>query len=80
MNTTIKILINKTCLASDIFLTKFSFTKSIVSVELDAITKLDKVDIDADKTKITTSAIIPAESPESIVGIIESKPFVAMSI
>ena len=36
--------------------------------------------MDADKTKITTSAIIPSDSPESIVGTTESKPFALMSI
>ena len=41
--------------------------------------KLESVDIDADKTKITTSAIIPSDRPLNIVGIIESKPFAAMS-
>ena len=44
------------------------------------MTSEDKVDIDAERTKITTIAIIPAESPESIVGTIESNPFAAMSI
>ncbi len=79
MNTTIKILMTKTCFASLIFFMKLSFNKSIVSVELDAITSDESVDIDADKTKITTNAIMPSVKPESIVGIIESNPFALMS-
>ena len=72
MNTTINTRIKKTCRASLISLKKAPLIKSIVNVELDAITSDDKVDIDADKTKITTKAIIPSESPDNIVGTIES--------
>ena len=80
INTTTRILIDKTCFLSLISLIKLSFKKSIVSVELDAITSDESVDIDADKTRITTSAISIGLNPESIVGIIESYPLAATSI
>ena len=61
-------------------LMKCPLRKSIVRVELDAITSEDSVDMDAESTRITTRAIMNGESPESMVGITESKPFFAMSI
>ena len=79
MNTTTKIRINKTCADSFICGAKLSRIKSSVNVDAETITKLESVDIDADKTKITTSAIMPSDRPLNIVGIIESKPFAAMS-
>lgn len=80
INTTTRILMYNTCFLSLIFFIKLSFKKSIVSVELEAITRDDSVDIDADSTRITTSAISSGLKPESIVGIIESYPFAATSI
>ena len=80
MNMTIKTRIKKTCFASDMSFAKLSLMRSIANVELDAITNDDSVDIDADNTKMTIMAIIPADNPDSIVGMIESKPLAAMSI
>ena len=80
MKITTKILIDKSCFFSSIFLTILSFKKSIVSVDDEAITSEESVDIDAERTRITTSAISGAESSLSIVGMIESNPFALTSI
>jgi len=80
INTTIKMRISNTCFFSLMFFTKLSLIKSIVNVELDAITSEDNVDIEADNTKITTKAISTDGSPDNMVGIIESKPFASTSI
>ena len=80
INTTIKTRISNTCFFSLMFFTKLSLIKSIVNVELDAITSEDNVDIEADNTKITTKAISTDGSPDNMVGIIESKPFASTSI
>ena len=53
---------------------------SYAQIMADAITSDESVDIDADKTRITTSAISIGLNPESIVGIIESYPLAATSI
>ena len=74
MNTTMKTLIRITCFFSLIFLMMLPLSRSIVSVELEAITSDDSVLIEADRTKITTIAIRKSGRVESIVGIIESKP------
>ena len=52
----------------------------MVSVELDAITREDSVDMEADRTRITTSAIRIGDRLDSMVGMTESKPFASMSI
>ena len=57
IKTTIKIRMETTCFFSFIFLIILSFSRSIVKVEEEAITSEDKVDMEADKTRITTSAI-----------------------
>ena len=80
MNTTIKLRIYMTCLDSLISLMMLSLMRSIVNVELEAMTSEESVDIEAESTNMTISAIIPSERPESIVGIIESKPLALMSI
>ena len=49
--------------------------KSSVSVELDVKTREERVDIDAERTRIRTIAINTSLKPESIVGTIESNPF-----
>ena len=74
MNTTISILIMKTWVLSPISLAKFSFIKSSVRVELDAITRDDSVDMDAESTSSTTRAMSMSGSPDTIAGIIESYP------
>ena len=43
--------IQSTCFLSLIFWKKISFKKSMVRVELEAITREDKVDMEADSTK-----------------------------
>ena len=80
INTTTSKRIQNTCFLSLIFFANNSLIKSMVSVELDAITKEDKVDMEADNTSITTSAISIGDNPESIVGITESNPLAAISI
>ena len=45
---------------------------SIVSVELEAITREESVDMLADNTRIMTNAIKTSGRSESIVGMIES--------
>ena len=54
--------------------------KSNVKVELEASTREDRVDMDADSTRITTTAIRIAGRPDSMVGMTESYPPTAMSI
>ena len=48
--------------------------KSSVSVELEVKTSEERVDIEADKTRIKTTAIRTSPSPASIVGTTASKP------
>ncbi len=52
----------------------------MVKVELDAMTRELRVDMEAESTKITTRAISTGPRFCSIVGITESKPPEAMSI
>ena len=80
MNTTISIRMENTCFLSSIFRKQTSFRKSMVRVELEAMTKEDNVDIEADSTRITTRAISRGDRPESMVGMMESNPFAATSI
>ena len=49
-----------------------SFKKSRVRVELEASTREDRVDIEADSTRITTTAMSRSGRPESMVGMMES--------
>ena len=72
MNTTISSRITSTCRRSSMSLTRLSLIKSSVSVELDASTSDDSVDIDADSTRITTTPISAGERFSSIVGTMES--------
>ena len=53
-------------------LMKCPFSRSRVSVELEAKTSDDRVDIEADSTRITTTPSNISGSPESITGITES--------
>ena len=46
--------------------------KSNVNVELEVSTKEERVDMDAESTKITTTAIRKEDRPESMVGMMES--------
>ena len=51
--------------------------KSSVSVELDASTSDESVDIDAESTRMSTTAMSVSPSPESMVGTMLSKPSAA---
>ena len=66
------ILIQINCFFSLISFTNNGLIKSSVSVELDVSTRLDKVDMDADKTSTMTIPIRMSGRLESIVGIIVS--------
>ena len=59
---------------------KLPFRKSMVMVELEASTRLDRVDIDAESTRITTMAMRMSGRPESIVGITASYPPTGMPL
>ena len=80
MNTTIRPFIQRTCFFSSISLTTVPLRKSSVRVELEASTREDRVDMEADSTRMTTTAIKRAGRPDSMVGMTESKPLAAMSI
>ena len=54
--------------------------KSSVKVELDAKTREESVDMEAESTRMTTTAIRIVGSPDSIVGTTESYPLAAISI
>ena len=72
MNTTTNTRMQNTCFFSSMSFTKLSFRKSMVMVELDASTSEDSVDMEADRTRITTMAIRMSGRPDSIVGITAS--------
>ena len=72
MNTTISIRMMKTCFFSSMSLMMFPFRKSSVSVELEASTSEDSVDIDADRTRITTTPISSGDRVSSILGTMAS--------
>ena len=44
----------------------------MVRVELEAMTKEDKVDMEADSTRITTRAMSMGDRPDSMAGIMAS--------
>ena len=72
INTTRSPRIHFTCFFSSISFIILPLIKSNVKVELDANTREDRVDMDAESTKITTTAIKIVGRPESIVGTTES--------
>ena len=51
----------------------------MVKVEEEAITREDKVDIEAERTRITTTAISRSGRPESMAGMMASYPSEATS-
>ena len=61
-----------TCVFSFIFLKKHPFKKSSVSVEEDVMTREERVDMDAESTRITTRAIRTGPRLESMVGMMAS--------
>ena len=60
------------CFFSLKFFTTVPLMKSNVSVELDANTSEDNVDIEADNTSTTTTAINSGDRSDNIVGMMES--------
>ena len=60
------------CFFSLIFFITVSFRKSSVRVELDVRTREDRVDMDADSTRITTMPTRMSGSPDSIKGMMLS--------
>ena len=72
MKITIKTLMIFNCFFSSISLATWPFNKSSVRVELEARTNDESVDIEADKTKMTTTASKISGKPDSITGITES--------
>ena len=73
----------KTLIMSIFFLSVISFfticplMRSSVRVELEVRTRDESVDMDAERTRITTIPIRISGSPESIVGMTASKPFLS---
>lgn len=72
MKMTMSTRMMSTWVFSFISFTKLSFKKSRVRVELEASTREDRVDMEADSTRITTMAMSTSGSPESMVGMMES--------
>ena len=70
MNTTMKMRITSTCFLSSIFLITLSLSRSIVSVEDEAMTSEDRVDIEAESTRITTMAISSSGKSQNILNAI----------
>ena len=60
------------CFFSLMFLASFPLMKSSVSVELEVRTREERVDMEAERTRITTMAIRKVERPESMVGMTAS--------
>ena len=79
IKTTISRRMQKSCFFSFMFFATVSFRKSIVRVELEAITSEDRVDMDADNTKITTRAMSSGERFDNMVGMMASYPWVVTS-
>ena len=80
MKTTIRPRMMRIWRFSSISLMKWSFRKSRVRVELEASTREDRVDMEAESTRMTTTAMSTSDSPESMVGMMESYPLAATSI
>jgi hypothetical protein len=74
MKTAIKILIENSWALSSILRTIFPFKKSRAKVDAEVMTSDESVDIDAAKTSTITTPISGSGNPESMEGIMESKP------
>ena len=70
--TTMKQRMMNTASLSSIFLMMLPRSRSMVRVEEDAMTREDRVDMEADRTRTTTTAMRISGRPESMVGMIES--------
>ena len=80
MNTTMRHRITRTCFFWLMPFTRWSRIRSRVRVELEASTREDRVDMEAESTRMTTTAMSTSDSPESMVGMMESYPLAATSI
>ena len=74
INTTIRTLMQSTFALSDIFFTTAPSIKSSVKVELDARTRDESVDMDAESTSIITIPISTSLSEPNISGTTASYP------
>ena len=74
MNTTISIRMISSCFFSSISLTTRPLSRSSVTVEDDVSTREDSVDMEAERTRMITTAIRKGERLFSMVGITLSKP------
>ena len=72
MNTTISSRMISTCFFSSMSLMMLPLRKSSVSVELEASTREDSVDMEAESTRITITPSSSGDRPSSIVGTTES--------
>ena len=72
MKITINTRIMKSCFFSSISFITWPLSKSRVKVELDARTSDERVDIEADNTRMTTTPINMSGRFESITGITAS--------
>ena len=79
MNTTIKQRMTNTWVFSLMVFTRLPLRKSSVSVELEASTRDDSVDMEAESTRMTTTATITSGRPESMAGMMASYPSAATS-
>ena len=68
MKTTTSPRIQRTCRFSSMPGNTSSLRKSRVRVELEASTREERVDMEAERTRITTTAMRMVERPESMVG------------
>ena len=74
MNTAIRQRMMNTCFFSSISLIMCPLSRSSVMVELEVSTRELRVDMEADSTRITTTASRISGRPESMAGITASKP------
>ena len=79
INTTMKHRMMNTAWKSFIFFTMLPFRRSKVMVEEEVITKADRVDMEAERTRITTMAMSSSGRLDSMVGTMASYPSVATS-
>ena len=77
IKTTIRPRMMRSCPFSSIFRWEWSRIRSRVMVELEVRTSEDSVDIDAERTRITTIPIRRSGSPDSMAGMMESYPSAA---
>ena len=80
MKSTISQRMIRSCFFSSSFLKTCPRIRSSVIVELEVRTSEDRVDMEAESTRMTTTPIRMSGRPESMVGTTESYPFAAISI